>query len=247
MVPTLGKSLQAIGTGQDKRQVKLLLDGAWAGLEHQIGGTVHVENSKQRTRCSLLWETLQCLRRKDDRVGFNYLKDPCAKWTLELRWGIITTAWSALMAWHISLTKWGVCKINGANQANYGELSRERERYMSILKCSASRPPRSIPLCLQPPRAVLKMTKRNQCSGLAPSCGWVWKHSQSHTLISVGHSAWCPGLMELPEAGAGQAFVPSAHFWSLVQDSHLTGGETEAGWTNVTQQGVNEPAGFYYF
>ena len=53
--------------------------------------------------------------------------------------------------------------------------------------------------------------------------------------------------MELPKAGAGQAFVPSAHFWALVQDSHLTGGDTEAGLANVTQQGVNEPANFYIF
>ena len=66
--------------------------GVWAGLGQQIGGGVHVENSKQGAWGSLIWETLQCLRRKDDRVVFNYPKDPCAKWALELRWGIITTA-----------------------------------------------------------------------------------------------------------------------------------------------------------
>ena len=38
------------------------------------------------------WETFQYLRRKDNGVALNYLKDPCAKRALELGWGIIATA-----------------------------------------------------------------------------------------------------------------------------------------------------------
>lgn len=51
-----------------------------------------MENSKQRAWHWLIWETLQYLRRKDDRVAFNYLKDPCAKWALESGRDIIVTA-----------------------------------------------------------------------------------------------------------------------------------------------------------
>ena len=34
-----------------------------------------MENSKRRTWSWLIWETLLYLRRKDDGVAFNYLKD----------------------------------------------------------------------------------------------------------------------------------------------------------------------------
>lgn len=64
----------------------------WAGLGQQSGGEDHVENSKQRAWCWLIWKTLQYLRRKADRADFNYLKDPCTKWALEFGWGIIATA-----------------------------------------------------------------------------------------------------------------------------------------------------------
>ena len=47
------------------------------------------------------WETFQYLRRKDNGVALNYLKDPCAKRALELGWGIIATASSVPMARHI--------------------------------------------------------------------------------------------------------------------------------------------------
>lgn len=79
-----------------------------------VGG-VHVENSTQRFCAGQFGETLQYLRREYDEVSFNYLKDPCAKWTLEFRWGVTTAELSVLMTWHTSLTRWGVCKINGSN------------------------------------------------------------------------------------------------------------------------------------
>ena len=45
------------------------------GLGQQSEGEVLVENSKRRTWSWLIWETLLYLRRKDDGVAFNYLKD----------------------------------------------------------------------------------------------------------------------------------------------------------------------------
>lgn len=47
----------------------------WMGLGQQGEGEVLVENSKRRTWSWLIWETLLYLRRKDDGVAFNYLKD----------------------------------------------------------------------------------------------------------------------------------------------------------------------------
>lgn len=47
----------------------------WMGLGQQSEGEVLVENSKRRTWSWLIWETLLYLRRKDDGVAFNYLKD----------------------------------------------------------------------------------------------------------------------------------------------------------------------------
>lgn len=47
----------------------------WTGLGQQNEGEVLVENSKRRTWSWLIWETLLYLRRKHDRVAFNYLKD----------------------------------------------------------------------------------------------------------------------------------------------------------------------------
>ena len=47
----------------------------WTGLGQQNEGEVLVENSKRRTWSWLIWETLLYLRRKDDGVAFNYLKD----------------------------------------------------------------------------------------------------------------------------------------------------------------------------
>lgn len=46
------------------------------------------------------------------------LKILVQKWALEFGWGIIATAWSGLMTWHISLTKWRFFEINGSSQAN---------------------------------------------------------------------------------------------------------------------------------
>lgn len=57
---------------------------ARAGLGQWRGRGLHVENSKQRAWRWLIWETLQYLRR-DDRVAFNYLKDPVQNglWSLD--------------------------------------------------------------------------------------------------------------------------------------------------------------------
>ena len=76
------------------------------------------------------------------------------------------------------------------------------------------------------PRAMLKMTKCNGCSGLAQSCWWVWKLSQAHTA-----HRW---LMELPKAGERQA---AANSW--VPDprcpSHRWGN-----WARCVQQSEGE-------
>ena len=57
------------------------------------------------------------------------------------------------MAWHKSLTKWGVCKINGSNHAHYRERSRERGRCEHSQLGSVSILPEAAPLCLQPPKS----------------------------------------------------------------------------------------------
>ena len=64
---------------------------------------------------------------------------------------------------------------------------------------------KQLPSASHQPRAMLKMTKCNGCSGLAQSCWWVWKLSRAHA------AHWW--LMELPKAGERQAFIPPANSW----------------------------------